>query len=50
MSVKIGRFLIRSGMPITVEELRMLNKRDPAAVELARSKVIRGIWTILEVQ
>ncbi len=47
-SVRFGRFLIESKMPITHEERQILNRRDCPAIALVWRKGLAGTWGIRE--
>ncbi len=49
-TVRYGRFLIHSKLPITQEELRILNHKDYCAISLVWGKVMRGTWRIMEIE
>ncbi len=47
-SVRFGRFLIESKLPITHEERRILNRRTCPAIALVWRKTLAGTWRIRE--
>ncbi len=49
-SVRFGRFLIESKMPITHEERRILNRRTCPAIMLVWRKMMVGTWNIREIR
>ncbi len=47
-SIRFGRFLIRSKIAITHEEMRALLHRNHESTALIWRKVMRGTWRIVE--